>query len=73
VDHHIGSGSFHKLVIARSHRTQRKGKTFEDIELCHQADDLQLVDNRIGIEIIAGEQIVEFVASHDTVLTLRVM
>ncbi|MGY3628654.1 hypothetical protein ACVWWI_005585 [Bradyrhizobium sp. USDA 3686] len=46
-------------MVARQHLARREGEALQDVELGDDADDLSVVLDRIGIEIIALEHLAQ--------------
>jgi hypothetical protein len=57
--HDIGDGSAHQLLILGNHLVGREYKAFQQIELGHNADNLRILLDRIGVEIVALEHVAQ--------------
>ena len=64
--HHIGNDATHQVVIPWNHMGRRQGKAGKKIELCHEPDDAGILLNRISVEIVLPEQILELPHGHIT-------
>ena len=55
------TSSLHQVVVPRDHLVGRKGKTLQQVELGDEADNLSVILDRIGVEIVALEHLAQFV------------
>jgi hypothetical protein len=62
--HNIRNGPVHEIVIARHHTDWCKGKAFEKVELRYDANNIAILDDRISIEIISFEALLQLI-HHD--------